>query len=100
MKRGRNDPCHCGSGKKYKRCCLGLDERVVEDDPLQAAEMRAHHLLATELPAGRLTALGTLPTGSQMRAWSPAENAEPAPSLGALLDVLAREHRPGYLYRG
>lgn len=19
---GRNDPCHCGSGKKYKRCCL------------------------------------------------------------------------------
>ena len=22
---GRNDPCPCGSGKKYKRCCLGLD---------------------------------------------------------------------------
>lgn len=21
-KLGRNDPCHCGSGKKYKRCCL------------------------------------------------------------------------------
>jgi SEC-C motif-containing protein len=20
-KTGRNDPCHCGSGKKYKRCC-------------------------------------------------------------------------------
>ena len=20
---GRNDPCHCGSGLKYKRCCLG-----------------------------------------------------------------------------
>ena len=20
-KLGRNDPCHCGSGKKYKRCC-------------------------------------------------------------------------------
>jgi hypothetical protein len=20
---GRNDPCPCGSGKKYKRCCLG-----------------------------------------------------------------------------
>ncbi len=19
---GRNDPCHCGSGKKYKRCCM------------------------------------------------------------------------------
>jgi hypothetical protein len=22
----RNDPCPCGSGKKYKRCCLGGDE--------------------------------------------------------------------------
>ena len=22
MKTGRNDPCPCGSGKKYKRCCL------------------------------------------------------------------------------
>ncbi|WP_372739738.1 YecA family protein [Neptunomonas sp.] len=22
MKLGRNDPCHCGSGKKYKRCCM------------------------------------------------------------------------------
>lgn len=20
---GRNDPCHCGSGRKYKHCCLG-----------------------------------------------------------------------------
>jgi uncharacterized protein YecA (UPF0149 family) len=18
---GRNDPCHCGSGKKFKKCC-------------------------------------------------------------------------------
>lgn len=23
---GRNDPCHCGSGKKYKRCCLAEDQ--------------------------------------------------------------------------
>ncbi|HUP38083.1 MAG TPA: preprotein translocase subunit SecA [Candidatus Limnocylindria bacterium] len=22
QKLGRNDPCHCGSGKKYKKCCL------------------------------------------------------------------------------
>ncbi|MBB3112037.1 hypothetical protein FHS18_004115 [Paenibacillus phyllosphaerae] len=25
-KLGRNDLCHCGSGQKYKRCCLGKDE--------------------------------------------------------------------------
>jgi len=23
---GRNDPCPCGSGKKYKKCCLASDE--------------------------------------------------------------------------
>ncbi|MEJ6520839.1 SEC-C domain-containing protein [Shewanella bicestrii] len=22
MKLGRNDPCHCGNGKKFKRCCM------------------------------------------------------------------------------
>ncbi len=22
---GRNEPCHCGSGKKYKKCCLAKD---------------------------------------------------------------------------
>ncbi len=26
MKIGRNDPCHCGSAKKYKRCCLAKDQ--------------------------------------------------------------------------
>jgi len=25
-KPGRNEPCPCGSGKKYKRCCLEKDE--------------------------------------------------------------------------
>ena len=26
-KLGRNDPCHCGSGKKYKRCCMEKDKK-------------------------------------------------------------------------
>jgi tetratricopeptide (TPR) repeat protein len=25
-KPGRNDPCHCGSGKKYKKCCQPKEE--------------------------------------------------------------------------
>jgi hypothetical protein len=25
---GRNEPCHCGSGKKYKQCCLDKDEKA------------------------------------------------------------------------
>lgn len=27
-KLGRNEPCHCGSGKKYKTCCLRKDEQA------------------------------------------------------------------------
>jgi len=26
VKIGRNEPCPCGSGKKYKKCCLMKDE--------------------------------------------------------------------------
>ncbi|MFQ5887636.1 MAG: SEC-C metal-binding domain-containing protein [Candidatus Hydrothermarchaeales archaeon] len=33
---GRNDPCPCGSGKKYKRCCLNkkdlLEEEILQDE--------------------------------------------------------------------
>ena len=25
MKLGRNEPCHCGSAQKYKKCCAGKD---------------------------------------------------------------------------
>jgi hypothetical protein len=25
---GRNDPCPCGSGKKYKHCCAGKEDRL------------------------------------------------------------------------
>jgi tetratricopeptide (TPR) repeat protein len=34
-KRGRNDTCPCGSGKKYKKCCLPRDEAA---RPLVVAE--------------------------------------------------------------
>lgn len=29
---GRNDPCPCGSGKKYKNCCLRKDEALEQPD--------------------------------------------------------------------
>ncbi len=28
MKAGRNDPCPCGSGNKYKKCCLAKDQEA------------------------------------------------------------------------
>jgi hypothetical protein len=35
---GRNDPCHCGSGKKYKKCHLG-DDRSREQRESTLAEL-------------------------------------------------------------
>ncbi len=37
-KLGRNDPCHCGSGKKYKKCCLPADEQELRQKSLDAKQ--------------------------------------------------------------
>jgi hypothetical protein len=34
---GRNEPCHCGSGRKYKQCCLEKDEAETRAARAQAA---------------------------------------------------------------
>jgi len=34
---GRNDPCPCGSGKKYKKCCLGKEAPARSDAPAGVA---------------------------------------------------------------
>ncbi len=56
MKAGRNDPCPCGSGKKYKQCCLKAEQaepedeflwrrirRVIEGSPMQMLEFGSSH---------------------------------------------------------
>lgn len=34
---GRNDPCPCGSGKKHKKCCLGMGNAPQADGPAAEA---------------------------------------------------------------
>jgi tetratricopeptide (TPR) repeat protein len=36
----RNEPCHCGSGQKYKRCCLAKDESAIAES--RAARAALH----------------------------------------------------------
>jgi len=36
VKIGRNDPCPCGSGQKYKRCCLPRDEATAAERAFEA----------------------------------------------------------------
>jgi hypothetical protein len=47
-KTGRNDPCPCGSGQKYKRCCMAKDQAAeyaplpkLETQQAEAAAIRA-----------------------------------------------------------
>jgi hypothetical protein len=56
---GRNDPCPCGSGKKYKKCCLAKDEAAARPPPAprppsapRASGLRSESALA-RAPAGR-----------------------------------------------
>jgi tetratricopeptide (TPR) repeat protein len=50
---GRNDPCPCRSGQKYKRCCLPRDEAAE-----RAAAERAAALAAEAASSGTDTAIG------------------------------------------
>ena len=55
---GRNDPCHCGTGKKYKQCCLSKDEaaeRVARAKAAAQAESAAPATGEAAKPAAPVT---------------------------------------------
>ncbi len=63
---GRNDPCPCGSGLKYKKCCLGKEEVSQKENSLKDLYFRKYKIRLKEKleieeikKAGRL-ALDTL----------------------------------------
>ncbi len=51
MKPGRNDPCPCGSGKKYKQCCLKIVDTQPGDEFLWRRIRRAIEGSHTQLLA-------------------------------------------------
>lgn len=95
---GRNDPCHCGSGKKYKKCHATQDDaqdRVADQPLVDAARvsatdvdgMRIQEVLA--LPFERLARPALVTAIRQLRAYHRWEDAERA------LDVLAAMPKEG-----
>jgi tetratricopeptide (TPR) repeat protein len=55
-KTGRNDPCPCGSGKKYKKCCLPKHEaaereRLAEEQARRDERAAAHRSSIHEVRA-------------------------------------------------
>ncbi len=49
---GRNEPCPCGSGKKYKKCCLDRDEALArQTQPAALPVIAEDDFIAELLPA-------------------------------------------------
>lgn len=80
---GRNDPCPCGSGLKYKQCCL---------DRPGTASLRTRLLMALAilvLLAGAILAFFHDGDGGTRRVWSPEHghwHEIPSGSLSRLSD--------------
>jgi hypothetical protein len=53
---GRNDPCHCGSGKKYKKCCyrqkddLDISNNNAPQIPISEAILKISEPLISKYP--------------------------------------------------
>jgi hypothetical protein len=65
MNPGRNDPCPCGSGKKYKKCCELTVRPVVDPDAVRANAAKDADRRLTE----RMLRFARMRTGTQ---WLPA----------------------------
>jgi tetratricopeptide (TPR) repeat protein len=63
---GRNDLCPCGSGKKYKKCCLASDE---------AAARSARPVQQAAVPARRASLAGYVQEHDELDELTEASNA-------------------------
>jgi SEC-C motif len=55
---GRNDPCHCGEQKKYKHCCLSLDQqRASRADLMRSAQTLRDKNMAVLVAASEIFGL-------------------------------------------
>jgi hypothetical protein len=67
---GRNDPCHCGSGKKYKQCHLGQDEAAQREARAKAAEEAPAP--AAEESTAKAAPASAMPRGKTHQPWKRA----------------------------
>ncbi|MBA2662649.1 MAG: SEC-C domain-containing protein [Bradymonadaceae bacterium] len=74
---GRNEPCPCGSGQKYKRCCLAKDQDAVRSTS-------AAQPMAKPLPV-----LAQRPRGKQQQAMNARERSDFERALNAVLAACA-----------
>jgi hypothetical protein len=53
---GRNEPCRCGSGRKYKHCCLEKDDAAASAARVKAAAEVSAQPAEETSPAPKKTA--------------------------------------------
>jgi hypothetical protein len=46
---GRNEPCPCGSGQKYKLCCLATDEEIVNKLGVHGRPSSINHAMRIDM---------------------------------------------------
>jgi hypothetical protein len=85
MQAGRNDPCPCGSGKKYKKCCYGKDQAPT-------GWVKAPGILTsgTDAPSANASVKETLRTALGL---PEARASEPAPPEAPRDPILERADR-------
>ena len=95
---GRNEPCPCGSGKKYKHCCLEKHEAARKvKDPQQEENLRAKEREQEQLIRQIEKAFGLLSSGKYAEAIRFALNLiSNYPNEDRLHDIVATSH----LYAG
>ena len=71
---GRNEPCHCGSGRKYKQCCLEKDD-AARRKKSAAAEKSAAKAEAAEAPAEKAKP-GPPPRPQTQQPWKGPKNTK------------------------
>ena len=49
MKTGRNDPCPCGSGKKYKKCCIDKDNIIQFPQGNKSQSTNDHNMITQRM---------------------------------------------------
>jgi len=71
---GRNEPCHCGSGRKYKHCCLEKDNAEASAARKAAAEAVERSSAVSETPDAAAARTVRSPKPQSHQPWKAAAN--------------------------
>jgi hypothetical protein len=71
---GRNEPCHCGSGRKYKHCCLEKDNAEASAARKAAAEAVEESSAVSETPDAARVRTVRSPKPQSLQPWKAAAN--------------------------